>query len=54
MSLAQRHYAVGYALYIGRQPLEACQNADQRRGWFAALDADAECATPGYAASRGW
>jgi len=54
MSIAQKHYQVGYALYIGNQPLSACHNDQQRRGWWAALDADAECATPGYAASRGW
>jgi len=53
-SPARKHFAVGYALYIARQPLEACQNDAQRRGWWAGLDADAECATPHYADRMGW
>jgi hypothetical protein len=54
MTIAQRHYAIGYALYIARQPITACQSADMRRGWMAALSADAECATPGYASKAGF
>ena len=54
MSIAQKHYRIGFELYIARQPLEACQSAAMRRGWLAALDADAECATPGYAQKVGW
>jgi hypothetical protein len=54
VSISQRHYAIGYALYIARQPITACQSADQKRGWMAALSADAECATPGYASKAGF
>ena len=54
MSISQKHYQVGYALYIAHQSLESCQNDAQRRGWWAALDADAECVTPGYAQKVGW
>jgi hypothetical protein len=52
MSISQKHYQVGYALCIARQPLEACQNATQRRGWWAALDAEADAETAAYL-SRG-
>lgn len=54
MSISQKHHNIGYALYMGGHPLSACQSADQRRGWWAALDADAECATPGYASKAGF
>jgi len=54
MSIAQKHYAIGYQLYIARQPYAACQHPLQRRGWLAALDADAECSTPGYASKMGF
>jgi hypothetical protein len=54
MSIAQKHFKVGYALFVGGHPLSTCQNAMQINGWWAALDACAECATVGYAESRGW
>jgi len=43
MSITRKHYNVGYALYVAHQPLEACQNEAQKRGWWAALDADSAC-----------
>jgi hypothetical protein len=54
MSISQKHYQVGYALCVARQPIEACQNNAQRRGWWACLDAEAECATAGYADRMGF
>ena len=49
MSLARRHARIGYALYIAGQPVTACQNDDQRRGYYnarlaelAAADAETE------------
>ena len=48
MSIPQKHFQVGYALYMGNQPISACHNDDQRRGWLAANRAEAECATAGY------
>jgi hypothetical protein len=69
MSISQKFFRVGYELYIARQPLTACHNAViapaasihaqraaemMRRGWLAALDADAECATVGYASKMGF
>jgi len=45
---------VGYSLYIGRQPITACQSDDQRRGWLAANRAEGEYVTPGYAAKAGF
>lgn len=54
MSLSQKHYQVGYSLYLHHQPLTACQNAQQIAGWWAALDADAEAATPHYASRMGF
>jgi hypothetical protein len=54
MSIAQKHFSVGYALYIARQPITACQNADQRRGWLSANAAEGEYVTPGYAAKAGF
>lgn len=54
MSIPQRFYQVGYALYIARQPLTACQNADMRRGWLAANAAEGEYVTAGYASKAGF
>jgi len=53
-TLQQKHFDVGYALYVAHQPLDACQSDAQRRGWMAALYANAEAETPGYAAKRGF
>ncbi len=53
-SIAQKHYQVGYSLYMGGHPLSTCQNAAQVRGWWAALDASAEAAIPGLASRMGW
>jgi hypothetical protein len=54
MSITQKHYQVGYALYIARQPYAACQSAGQRRGWLAANAAEGEYVTPGYAQKMGY
>jgi len=54
MSIPQKHFQVGYALYMGRQPIASCQNDDQRRGWLAANRAEGEYVTPGYAAKAGF
>jgi len=54
MSIPQKHYRIGYELYIARQPIAACQNADQRRGYLAANAAEGEYVTPGYAQKAGW
>lgn len=54
MTIAQRHFAVGYALYMAHQPISACQSIDQRRGWLAANAAEGEYVTPGYAAKAGF
>lgn len=54
MSIAQKHHNIGYALYMGGHPLSTCQNDQQIAGWWAALDADAEAATPHYASRMGF
>lgn len=54
MSISQKHFSVGYELYIARQPITACQNVDQRRGYLAANRAEAECAIAGFADKVGW
>jgi hypothetical protein len=54
MSIAQKHFAVGYQLYIARQPFSACQHPDQKRGWLAANAAEGEYVTPGYASKAGF
>jgi hypothetical protein len=67
-SLAQRHAAIGYALYVAGQPVTACQTNEQRRGWYnayighmAATDDYANGETAAYLATnvanignRGW
>jgi hypothetical protein len=52
MSISQKHYRVGFELFIAGQPLTACHSADMRRGWWAALDASADADTSAYL-SRG-
>jgi Zn ribbon nucleic-acid-binding protein len=54
MSISQKHYRIGYELYIARQPISACKTANQVAGWLAANAAEAECATAGYADRMGW
>jgi hypothetical protein len=54
MSIAQKHFAVGYQLYIAGQPISACHNEAQRAGWLSANAAEGEYVTPGYAAKAGW
>lgn len=54
MSISQKHYQVGYSLYLHRQPLTACQNEQQRRGWLAANAAEGEYVTAGYASKAGF
>jgi hypothetical protein len=39
---------------MGGHSLRTCQNDWQRKGWWDALNADAECSTPGYAAKAGF
>jgi Zn ribbon nucleic-acid-binding protein len=53
-SIAQKHFRIGYQLYIARQPISACQTANQVAGWLAANRAEAECATAGYADRMGF
>jgi hypothetical protein len=55
---ARKHFDVGYALYMANQPMSACQNDDQCRGWnnaqrghMAAVNAEVECY---LAEQRGW
>ncbi|GIV73507.1 hypothetical protein [Caldilinea sp.] len=48
-----RQYLEGMELYRRGEPVEACENSDQRRGWWDALNADAEMDAPiGYYESR--
>lgn len=54
MSISQKFYNVGYALYVAGQPYSACHNADMRRGYLAANAAEGEYVTPGYAQNRGF
>ena len=54
MSVPQKHYRIGYELYLANQPFSACQTDGQRRGWLAANAAEAEAGVAGYAQSRGW
>lgn len=53
-NLARKHRAVGYALFIAKLGIEHCRNEFQRRGWLSALNAEAECNTPGFAQKVGW
>lgn len=54
MSISQKFYNVGWALYVAGQPYSACHNADMRRGYLAANRAEAECAIAGFADKVGW
>jgi hypothetical protein len=48
MSIAQKHFKVGYALFVGGHSLRTCQNEWQKAGWWAALDAEAAAETSAY------
>lgn len=39
-----QQYLAGQSLYMAKEPVEACQNDDQVRGWWDALKHDAETA----------
>ena len=41
--VARKHFDVGYALYAANQPVSACQNDDQRRGWHNAQRGHMAC-----------
>jgi len=47
---AELHYEFGKTLYMDNCPVSDCENAHQDRGWWAALEADADCETAGYLA----
>lgn len=51
MSIAQKHYQVGYSLYMGGHSLRTCQNEWQRKGWWDAQSGElaaADCETEAY------
>jgi hypothetical protein len=64
MSISQKHFNVGYALYMAHQPISACKTANQVTGWLSAQNAElaaADCDTSAYLSSnvanignRGW
>jgi len=41
-------FLAGFQLYTKFQPVEACQNEDERRGWLSALDSEADAGMPRY------
>jgi hypothetical protein len=47
-------FQYGYNLFQAGEQISRCQNAEQRRGFMAALNAQAEANTPGYAQKFGW
>lgn len=47
-------YEYGKDAYSKGYCLDTLSSAEARKGWMAALDAQAECNTPGYAQRMGW
>lgn len=47
-------FRFGCDLFAAREPLTACCNDEQRRGWLSACSVEAEAMTPGYAQKVGW
>jgi hypothetical protein len=48
---ANDQYWDGFQAYMDYVPYVKMMTSPERRGWQAALDADAECHTPGYLAT---
>lgn len=42
----------GWDVYKAKQPVTACQNMQQQRGWFAANSAEAAATLPATSADR--
>jgi hypothetical protein len=52
MSISQKHYNVGWSLYMHGQPVSTCQNEQQVRGWWSALAAESDAETDAYLSMR--
>jgi hypothetical protein len=50
--LARKHFRVGWQLYMSGLVIDSCKNADQRRGFMAALEAEADAETAAYLQSH--
>lgn len=45
-------FQVGYDRFTAREPMSACRNSEQQRGWMAALRSEAVATLPANSADR--
>lgn len=50
--VAWEQFRYGYDLFIAKEPVTNCQNIQQRRGWWAALEAASVASLPANCADR--